>query len=111
MLQEESLAELDLPDPEASGLTDEEKPEEEISLPYTLPLKYPFQVGQKTVSELVFRRRPKSADAAGVNFGNLCPEHVCQIAGRVCGISPAALHKLLDISDLIEVQKVVARFL
>ena len=104
---------LDLPDPEAQELLgDEEDEEEEIKLPYHFPLKYPFEVAGKTWTELVFRRRPTTYDAKGVPVGmGLSTEHVCQIAGRLCGIDPAVLQKKLDLSDFGRMQAVVSRFL
>lgn len=87
----------------------------EITLPYTMQLKHPFNYGkesQELIKELVIRRRPKAKDLKGINMGDQGKgvEMLFPIMSRLTGEDVTIIEEL-DLEDLFELAQVVTDFL
>lgn len=75
----------------------------------TIPLKYPVEHGQETITELVFMRRPKAKDFKGLPL-QLGFDEIIKILGRLTAQPPSVIDEL-DTADLMEAVEVVTDFL
>lgn len=92
-------------------MADQDAAVKPFALPYTHKLSQPVTVGQETVEEIVFTRKPIGKDFIGLpvdlttwkfdeNFQFLC---------RLCGKSMAVMHGLAS-EDVIELSGLAAVF-
>jgi len=75
----------------------------------TIPLEYPVEHGQETITELVFMRRPKAKDFKGLPM-QLGFDELMTILGRLTGQPPSVIGEI-DTTDLMNAVEVVTDFL
>lgn len=81
-----------------------------INIPHTITLKYPVQIGEKTVTELVFGRRMTAGDFKGISASEITFDHMILIIARLT-VTPAAIIEKLDAVDMMECAGVIRSFL
>lgn len=74
-----------------------------------LTLTYPIQFGPRTIVALTVGRRPQARDVRGRDIGELSHDDCLAVMHAICNEPPEVL-ALLDLTDLVEVVKIVAGF-
>ena len=78
--------------------------------PITITLESPVTHGAEEINQLTISRPMVAGDLRGIPVQELAHDHICELAGRLCGV-PTPVIKKLSIPDYLRLAEVVSGFL
>jgi hypothetical protein len=77
--------------------------------PIKIALKHPVKVGDQTISEVVFSRRPKVDDLKGTSSADELGRSI-RLVSRLAGVPPSVVSEI-DLEDFQAINGVIEGFL